>query len=38
MFYDLSLESSSKDEVPEFFVGLIIQGQRSEISTTFQTE
>ena len=22
MFYDLSLEFSSKDEVPEFFVGL----------------
>ena len=28
MFYDLSLEFSSKDEVPEFFVGLIIQGLR----------
>lgn len=38
MFYDLSLEFSSKYEVPEFFVGLIIQGQRSEISTTFQIE
>ena len=38
MFYDLSLEFSSKDEAPEFFAGLIIQGQRSEISTTLQTE
>ena len=38
MFYDLSLEFSSTDEVQEFFVGLIIQGQRSEISTTFQIE
>ena len=38
MFYDLSLEFSSKYEVPEFFVGLIIQVQRSQISTTFQTE
>ena len=38
MFYDLSLEFSSKDEVPEFFVGLIILGRRSEISTAFQTE
>ena len=28
MFYDLSLEFSSKDEVPEFFLGLIIQGLR----------